>query len=206
MTKRDKNGSVAEANETPDPQNEHVEGEPAEAREDDADGDVTPPSGEETLESLRAERDALQGLLQRARADYQNQKRRALADQEAGLRRNLQPLLESLLLVLDHMDMALSSPTTQEETKNLAMGVSMTRDQLVRSLEEHGVTQVATGGAFDPAVHQAVSTVEDATLEPGTIVETLRPGFLWRDSVLRFAQVRVSAAPQEGEVQDETEA
>lgn len=195
MAKRDKKGSVAEANEMSDPENEDLNEVDLDPESDAA--EFAAEAGEETLESLRAERDALQGLLQRARADYQNQKRRALADQEAGLRRNLQPLLESLLLVLDHMDMALSSPTTQEETKNLALGVKMTRDQLVRSLEEHGVTQVDTGGAFDPAVHQAVSTVEDSGQEPGTIVETLRPGFLWRDSVLRFAQVRVAAAPED---------
>ncbi len=152
------------------------------------------------FEALVAERDELQARWQRAQADYQNLRRRAQADLEAGVRRETQPLMDNLLLVLDYLDMALKSPTDSTDAKNLAVGVGMTRDQLVRALEDHEVRPVETNVPFDPEVHQAVARVElgqpgAEQANPGDIVEVVRAGFTWRFGVLRHAQVRVAAEP-----------
>ena len=129
----------------------------------------------------------------RAHADYQNLKRRAQADLEAGLRRQMTPLLDDLLLVLDFLDMALASPATHDETKNLAMGVEMTRNKFVQALEASDVVAIDTTGKFDPALHDAAEAVEDPDQEPGTILATLRRGYKWQEHVLRPAQVKVVA-------------
>lgn len=151
--------------------------------------------GEATLESVMAERDEYLELWKRAQADYKNLRRRAQAELEAGTRRAMQPLLDSLLLVLDHLDMALMAPTPNDETKNYAVGVEMTRNQLVTALRQEGVVEISTQGAFDPELHQAVSTVESPDVEPGAIVATIRKGYTWNDLVLRPAHVSVAAAP-----------
>ena len=159
-------------------------------------GDLT---GDEDPAELARQRDEFLGLWKRAQADYKNLRRRGLADLEAGIRRSLQPLLENMLLVLDHLDMALSSPTESEDAKNLAIGVKMTRDQFAAALEREDVQEIPTDGAFDPELHQAVAKVEDSGAEPGTIVETVRKGYRWRDVVLRHAHVRVAAEPASAE-------
>lgn len=143
---------------------------------------------------LAAQRDEYLALWKRAQADYKNLRRRALADLEAGVRRSMLPLLESLLLVLDHLDMALASPTESQDAKNFAVGVQMTRDQMLAALEREEVREIPTDGAFDPELHQAVGTATDTDAEPGTIAETVRKGFTWRETVLRHAQVRVAGA------------
>ena len=61
------------------------------------------------------------------------------------------------------------------------------------------VKPVVAEGAFDPALHQAVSTVETEEHEPGAIVEVVRGGWGMGDAVLRYAQVRVAAAPESEE-------
>ena len=164
-------------------------------------------AAEETPELIAAKRDEYLELWKRAQADYKNLRRRGQADLEAGIRRSMQPLLDSLLLVLDHLDMALSAPTPTDETRNFAIGVQMTRDQLMTALQAEQVTEIETTGEFDPESHQAVEMVTDTTEEPGVIVETVRKGYTWRGVVLRFAQVRVAASPEacEGE-QPEAEA
>lgn len=129
----------------------------------------------------------------RAHADYQNLRRRAQADLEAGLKHQMQPLLEELLLVVDFLDMALSSPATNEETRNLATGVEMTRKKFIQALETANVESIAETGVFDPALHDATEALEDTDLEPGTILETLRRGYTWHGSVLRPAKVKVVA-------------
>ena len=147
-------------------------------------------------DDLQAECEELRSKWLRAQADYQNLKRRQLSDIEAALRRSQSSLLENLLIVLDHLDMALASPTETEEGKNLAMGVRLTRDQLVQCLEREEVVAIDTDGPFDPEVHQAVATLELEGAEPGTILEVTRPGWSHRGQVLRPAQVKVAAGPE----------
>ena len=171
--------------------------------EKDLPEEVATEETEETLESLRAERDDYLARWQRSQADCMNMRRRSNEDLEARLRMRMQPLLESLLLVLDNLDMALASPTETDEAKNLALGVRMTRDQLLGSLSGEDVERIATEGAFDPNLHQAIELVQDTDVEPGTIVACTRTGFTWRDVVLRSAQVNVAAEPEAAQDDDE---
>ena len=175
--------------------------ETATAEANDASG--TEAGGPESLEDALKQRDEYLELYKRAQADYKNLRRRAQSDLEAGLRRQMQPLLDSLLLVLDHLDMALMAPTPNEETKNFAIGVEMTRNQLVAALGQEEVSEISTKGAFDPEKHQAVSTVETDEVAPGEIVATIRKGYTWGDLVLRHAHVSVAA--EQAEASEETE-
>jgi molecular chaperone GrpE len=150
------------------------------------------------LDALRRERDDLKARWQRAQADYQNLRRRSQAEFEEASRRAVQGLLENLLLALDNLDLALGAPVTNEETEALAAGVRLTRDQILRALEQEGVAPVPEGSAFDPALHQAIATVAVPGAEPGSVVETTRRGYTWRYGVLRYAQVIVAAGDGRG--------
>lgn len=48
------------------------------------------------------------------------------------------------------------------------------------------------GDAFDPETMEAIEVVGDTGHPSGTVIETLRPGYLWRGKVFRFAQVKVA--------------
>lgn len=147
--------------------------------------------------TLAAERDDYLARWQRAAADYQNLKRRSAAEVEAAVRRSLESLLAGLLLVVDHLDLALSSPLESDDARSLAEGVRLTRDQLLGTLRQEGVEPTAEGGPFDTRLHEAVATVERDDVEPGQVVDTLRRGYTWRGQVLRAAHVRVSRAPEQ---------
>ena len=152
---------------------------------------------EDEVTRLQRERDEYLASWQRAQADYQNLRRRGSSDLEQRLKLRLQPLLESLLLVLDHLDMALMSPTESPDAQNLAIGVEMTRKQLIDQLEAQGVESIESTGNFDPALHQAVSKQASEEHAPGTILKTVRKGYTWNEGVLRFAQVEVAVDPAE---------
>ena len=156
-----------------------------------------PAEGEETLETLRAERDDYLEKWRRAAADYQNMRRRALADSEERLKRSMQPLLESMLTVLDYLDMALACPTTNDESKNLAVGVRLTRDHFLQILEREEVSPIPPADTFDPALHEAKSAMVRDDLPEGTIIETVRTGYTLRGEVLRFAHVVVAKPDRE---------
>jgi len=157
----------------------------------------------ETIEKLTVERDEYVAKYQRAHADCQNIRRRAGEDIEDRVKRRMQPLLEELLLVLDNLEMALLSPAENQETQNLAMGVRMTRDQLLTALGSEDVQRIVPEGAFDPARHQAMAVVEDSDAPAGHVIDVTRHGYTWRDNVLRSAQVRVApGTPEKAEEAD----
>ncbi len=168
----------------------------AEASEEEK-GPKDPKADMDPLQLAQYERDEYLASWQRAKADYQNLRRRVLSDIEAAVRDKTQRIQEEMLTVLDYLDMALKSPCESQDAKNLLMGVQMTRTQLWQSLEKDGVKAIDTSGTFDTTRHQAMATVETDDAEPGTILEVVRIGFKKGDVVLRHAQVKVAAAKSE---------
>lgn len=162
--------------------------------DDDVTTDTAPGSDARASELEKKLADSEEQRL-RVQADYQNLRRRVSSDIDAAVARASGPLLTDLLLVLDYLDMALASPCTSDDAKNLHAGVEMTRTQLWRALEREGVTVARESGAFDAAIHQATETLETNDRPAGEIVATLRRGFLRRGAILRPAQVRVTATP-----------
>ena len=177
---------------------------PEEERTGAEDPASAPPieSPEAEVEALRHECEELQANWLRAQADYQNLRRRQLTDIDAAVRRAQAPFLENVLLVLDHLEMALATEAKSADAKVLMSGVKLTRDQLLQALEREEVRPIPTSGAFDPAVHQAVGTVQDGDHPPGTIAVVVRSGWSHRGQVLRPAQVKVAAAASRQELAD----
>jgi molecular chaperone GrpE len=95
------------------------------------------------------------------------------------------------LPVIDHLDMALQHAQADPET--IIDGVEAVRDQAVTVLEHLGFPRRDdTGEPFDPARHQAVSTVSDPEEPAGRVVHVVRPGYGRGEHQLRPASVVVS--------------
>jgi molecular chaperone GrpE len=131
----------------------------------------------------------------RSHADYQNLRRRSQADLESALRRTLLPLFADLLLVLDFLDLALTTPAEHEEARSIATGVQLIRTRLLQTFEAAGLEELPAQGAFDPAVHEAGGSRAAAGVASGTILEVARKGYRWRGQVVRPARVIVAAEP-----------
>lgn len=174
--------------------------EPDEAELQEAEIVEEPPAPElSPEEQILQERDEYLDNWRRTQADIQNLRRRQGQGIEDAVRSARRELFSELLLVLDYLDMALLSPVETQEGKNLRMGVQMTRDQMLQFLSQHEIEAIESTGSFDPKLHEAVETVPTDEAEPGTIVSTLRAGYKAGNDVLRYAQVKVAAAPGTGE-------
>jgi molecular chaperone GrpE len=69
----------------------------------------------------------------------------------------------------------------------------MTLKGLKDFLEKSGLEDVeAMGKPFDPNYHEAVSEMEDGTVESGTVIEQLQKGYLLNGRLIRPAMVVVS--------------
>lgn len=78
---------------------------------------------------------------------------------------------------------------------SLVTGYSMSLQRVERALQQLGVERMqCAGAAFDPERMEAVEVIADSTRPAGQVVEEVRPGYLWRGRIFRFAQVTVTRA------------
>jgi len=131
----------------------------------------------------------LESKLKRARADFQNYKKRAKEREEELRERATEDLVERLLDVRDNLVRALS----QDDDIEVRDGVEATLSTFDRVLDAENVSAIepAVGGEVDPERHEVVHRT-DSDLPEGTIAEVYRPGYAMAGAVLRPAQVTVS--------------
>ena len=155
------------------------------------------PTYVEELESRLAAKDAeLQQLIAKYRgaADEFDQARARLR-KEVGkdVERGRRAVLVNFLEVLDNLDRALAA-AGERVADPFVQGVSLVRQQFLATLDGLGVRRLEPlGQPFDPARHEAVTTVAGAGTTPSaTVVGVVRPGYVIGEDVLRPAQVAVA--------------
>jgi len=134
----------------------------------------------------------------RTTADLENFKKRAAREKIESAQYASFALLQKLLPVLDNFEMALVAAQSAQGDKlaSFQSGVVMIQQQLKSALADTGLEEIeALGKPFDPAVHEAVSQQESATVPEDHVVQQLRKGYKVKERLLRPATVIVAKAP-----------
>ena len=154
----------------------------------DAAQDDTP---EDRLAAAEAKITELQDAFLRAKADAENQRRRAAEDVTKAHKFAVEKFAREMIAVCDSLDAALTD--TAADAAALRSGVELTQKQLLSAFERSGmkVENPAAGEKFDPNQHQAIAMV-DAEQEANTVVNVLQKGYQLSDRVLRPAMVTVA--------------
>lgn len=131
----------------------------------------------------------------RLNADFENFKKRATREKQEAIRYANESLLEKLIPVLDNFEMAMLAANSPQggSVDALKTGVNMIASQLKSALSEAGLEEInATGQAFNPNLHEAVSQQEAKGTPDGQVLQQLRRGYKLRDRLVRPATVIVS--------------
>jgi molecular chaperone GrpE len=150
------------------------------------------------LKARAAKADEHWDRLLRATADFENFKKRIAREKQDALKYANQALIENLLPVLDHFDMALAAAQTgsTDTPQALQTGIAMIYQQFKSTLAEAGLEEInATGQTFDPKWHEAVSQKETTEAPESQVLQQLRKGYKLRDRLLRPASVIVAQKP-----------
>lgn len=128
----------------------------------------------------------------RAKAETENLRRRAQEDIAKAHKYAAEKFAGEILPVKDSLEAALA--TGNATVENLKSGVELTLKQLSAAFEKSGLAEInPMGEKFDPHLHQAISTLEDAG-EPNKVLNVLQKGYRLNDRVIRPALVIVSKA------------
>ena len=157
--------------------------------------------GEDTLDALLAERDALKDQLLRALADVENMRRRTERELETARRYGHTGFARDLVGAIDNLALALEAAPkdeaarTAEAIDGLVTGLEMSWKEIQATMERHGVRRISPQGEkFDYNFHQAMFEMPHPDHPPGTVVEVVQHGYVLHDRLLRPAMVGVSKA------------
>ena len=132
----------------------------------------------------------------RAHAEMQNIRRRAERDVENAHKFALDKMTAELLTVVDNLERALQAAgAADESSKMLREGVEMTLSSFITTLNKFNIEQIdPEGEPFNPQQHQAMSMIENADVEPNTVIAVLQKGYSLHGRLVRPAMVMVSKA------------
>jgi len=151
-----------------------------------------PPAGPD-LAALEAEIAQLKDQNLRARADFDNTRKRLQREKEEAIKFANASLLERLLPVLDAFELGLGEARKNEAAAPIVQGFDMVLRQALDFMKEQGAEPIdAVGQTFDPNLHQAMGQLESDTVAEGLVSQQLRRGWKLRERLLRPSMVFVS--------------
>ena len=192
MSEEDKKKFSEEEKQVDDNLNEVTETEPiAEKRDSDIESnDSTLSELKEKLSSSTQNLASCEEKLKRSLADFQNLQKKTNSDIQNGVNAKIDQFMKNFLSIYDDFNRAKKSMI--EENVNVA-GLESVLKNVDSLLSEYGVTPInALGEIFDPNLHEAVSIVEDPTLDDGTITKEIRKGYISQNRVIRPTIVEIS--------------
>jgi molecular chaperone GrpE len=175
---------------------------------------------EDELTKCQKERDEYLDGWKRAKADLINYKKDEAKRFEAVVKFANEAIIRDLINVLDSFDLALIALTNADITQTNAeinksqtnaddtqtnteespresaswqKGLYLIRQQLEDILRQNGLERiiVSVGQPFDPALQEAIATVE-SDKPGGTVVEEVEKGYLLNGKLIRPARVKVA--------------
>ncbi|MCH3904495.1 MAG: nucleotide exchange factor GrpE [Lactobacillus sp.] len=146
------------------------------------------------IDKLTKDANDWQDKFLRGQAELQNAQKRYSKERAQLIKYQSQDLAKDVLPAVDNLERALAVQADDDASKQLKKGVQMTLDLLVKSLADHGITEIkADGETFDPTVHQAVQTVAaENDDQKDKVVQVLQKGYQYKDRTLRPAMVVVA--------------
>ena len=129
---------------------------------------------------------------QRTQADFVNFKKQSADERLKLIAGAGADIVDQLLPVLDHFQLAAKHLPKELENDNWAQGIKQIEKQFENILFENGLERIESiGQEFDPELHEAIEEAE-SDKPSGTIVEEILSGYKYAGQVLRPAKVKVA--------------
>ena len=142
------------------------------------------------IDPKQQELDELNDRYKRVLAEFENYKKRSSKERETLYNSIVSDIVEVFLPVVDNLENALKIETQDVEYKK---GIELVLKQFKDILKSKGVEEIpAMGETFDPSLHEAVGSVQDAEKNSQEIVQEYRKGYKIGTKVIRHSMVVVA--------------
>ena len=142
------------------------------------------------IKKLEDENSELKDKWQRALADYQNLERRTQTEISQRVSEKTNNLLLNFLNIYEDFIRAENSLSKEKINTD---GIQAVIKNMENLLAENNIKPIeAIGEIFDPQIHEAVSIVENDSLDDGTITQEVSKGYISGKAILKPSKVIVS--------------
>jgi len=147
----------------------------------------------EELDDLRKKADDFSSGWQRERAEFTNYRKRITRDQDTERQNSRLAILRKYLDIHDDLELAIKNMPDHVKSDAWVNGIQLIYQKLTNLQNSEGMQPIpAENCAFDPALHEAISSEEHEGFESGNIIEVVQKGYTIGDRVVRPARVRVA--------------
>lgn len=151
------------------------------------------------LEETKTALDSAKSDIDYAKAETRTAITRGREDESRAVKRTKRDLISKLINVADVFQQTkaqLEQLDDEEKSAVMPTAVQLAIKEFDKRLAAEGLEVLDPGGEkFDPAFHEAQTTIPVPDAEPDSVLEVLRLGYLLDGTVLRAAQVVVVAKP-----------
>lgn len=149
------------------------------------------------LEDARAKANEHWDMVVRAKADFENLRKRHERELENAHKFALERFVGELLPVRDSMELGLNAAQDEKaDVTKLKEGAELTLKLLSDVMEKFNVVEVnPEGEPFDPSLHQAMTLQPRADVPENTVVSVVQKGYVLNGRLVRPAMVIVSQKP-----------
>ncbi len=148
---------------------------------------------QETIESVKAELEALKDKYLRAVAEFDNYKKRTLKEKTELILNGSEKTITAFLPILDDMERAIANADKATDLQALEEGWELIFSKLVKVLNALGVKKIETTDAdFNVDYHEAVAMVPGfGDDKKGKVIDCIQTGYTLNDKVIRHSKVAV---------------
>jgi molecular chaperone GrpE len=172
----------------------YANGAPVEAGMDVTNGAAAPDAvAEAEIAALAAEVAKQKDKYLRAMADFENFRKRAVRERQEAEQKGMGVLIRGVLDALDDLGRFAHLDPAATDSKTVIDGVELVERKLLKSLAGHGLEVInPVDDKFDPAFHEALTTVPAAREEEDHLVaQVYQVGYVFNGTLLRPARVVV---------------
>ena len=147
----------------------------------------------ETVETLKAELEALKDKYLRTVAEFDNYKKRTLKEKTELILNGSEKTVTTFLPILDDMERAIANAGKSTDITAVEEGWELIYNKFIKQLDSIGVKKIETNDAdFDVDYHEAVAMVPGmGDDKKGKVIDCVQTGYTLNDKVIRHAKVAV---------------
>ena len=147
----------------------------------------------ETVETLKAELEALKDKYLRTVAEFDNYKKRTLKEKTELILNGSEKNVTTFLPILDDMERAIANAGKAKDITAVEEGWELIYNKFIKQLDGIGVKKIETNDAdFDVDYHEAVAMVPGmGDDKKGKVIDCVQTGYTLNDKVIRHAKVAV---------------
>lgn len=148
---------------------------------------------QKTIESVKAELEALKDKYLRAVAEFDNYKKRTLKEKTELILNGSEKTITAFLPILDDMERAIANADKATDLQALEEGWELIFSKFVKVLNTLGVKKIETTDAdFNVDYHEAVAMVPGfGDDKKGKVIDCIQTGYTLNDKVIRHSKVAV---------------